>query len=115
MSLRIPPRLTPIGASEAGKIAGTMVITYDSIDQAFTALQNGELDAVAADNTLELNFIARSGGKLKSAGEVFAGKDIAIAVCKKNSSLLGRINRGLAAVKKEGMIDTLVARWLQSE
>jgi ABC-type amino acid transport substrate-binding protein len=43
---------------------------------------------------------------------LFAGKDIAIAVCKKNSFLLGRINRGLAALKKEGIIDTLIAQWL---
>jgi polar amino acid transport system substrate-binding protein len=109
---KVGAQIGTAGASEVGKIAGTMLITYDSIDQAFTALENGELDAVAADNTLALNFIGQSAGKLKSAGEVFAGKDIAIAVCKKDSSLLGRINRGLAAVKKEGMIDTLIGRWL---
>ncbi len=100
------------GASEAGKIAGVSLIAYDSITQAFAALENGELDAVAVDNTLALNFIGAGGGKLKAAGGVFAGRDIAIAVCKKNSSLLNKINNGLAAVEKEGLTDTLISRWL---
>jgi ABC-type amino acid transport substrate-binding protein len=100
------------GASEVGKIAGVSLIAYDSITQAFTALENGELDAIAVDNTLALNYIGASGGKLKPAGEVFAGRDIAIAVCREKASLLNKINRGLAAVEKEGLTDTLISRWL---
>jgi hypothetical protein len=31
--------------------------------------------------------IGASGGKIKPAGKMFAGRDIAIAVCRKNASL----------------------------
>jgi polar amino acid transport system substrate-binding protein len=100
------------GAIEIGKIKGVNLIAYDSITQAFTALENGELDAVAVDNTLALNYIGAGGGKFKAAGDVFAGRDIAIAVCKKNASLLNKVNRGLAAVAAEGLPDILISRWL---
>jgi polar amino acid transport system substrate-binding protein len=109
---KVGAQIGTAGASEVGKIAGAMLITYDSIDLAFTALENGELDAVAADNTLTLTFIGQSAGKLKAAGEVFAGKDIAVAVCKKNPSLLGRINRGLAAVTADGELNKLINLWI---
>jgi ABC-type amino acid transport substrate-binding protein len=100
------------GATKAGKSAGVKLIAHNSFTQAFTALENGELDAVAVYNTLALNFIGAGGGKLKPAGEVFAGKDIAIAVCNEKVSLPGKINLGLAAVEKEGLTDTLISRWL---
>jgi ABC-type amino acid transport substrate-binding protein len=83
------------GANEAGKIAGVSLIAYDSITQAFAALENGELNAVAVDNTLALNFIGAGGGKLKAAGEVFDGRDIAIAECKNRQFFLEEINYDL--------------------
>jgi polar amino acid transport system substrate-binding protein len=109
---KVGAQIGTAGASEVGKIAGAMLITYDSIDLAFTALENGELDAVASDNTLALTFIGQSAGKLKAAGEVFAGKDIAVAVCKKNPDLLKKINSGLAAVTANGELNKLINQWI---
>ncbi len=100
------------GALEAGKIPGASLIAYDSIDLAFTALENGEVDAMIADNTLALDFIRRSAGRLKTAGELLSARDIAVAVCKTNPGLLEKIDRGLASVKADGGLDQLIDRWI---
>jgi hypothetical protein len=63
------------------------------------------------DNTLALNFIGASGGKLKLVGDVFAGKDLAIAVCKNIPSLPGRTNRDLAAVTAYGELEKTINLW----
>jgi hypothetical protein len=45
--------------------------------------------------TLALIFIGAGGGKLKAAGEVFDGRDIAIAECKNRQFFLEEINYDL--------------------
>jgi polar amino acid transport system substrate-binding protein len=109
---KVGAQIGTAGANEMGKISGAMLITYDSVDQAYTALENGELDAVVSDNTLALNFIGHSQGKLKAAGGVFAGKDIAVAVCKNKPDLLKRINNGLASMTANGELNKLINQWI---
>lgn len=109
---KVGAQIGTAGAGEVGKLEGVQLIAYDGVSQAVEALEKGELDAVAVDNTLALNLILNSGGAIKSAGPVFAGRDVGIAVCKKDKSLLDRINKGLAAVEDDGLIDTLISKWL---
>jgi hypothetical protein len=47
-------------------------------------VEKGELNAVALDNTLAPTLILYSGGKLKTAGDVFAAPSVVITACKKN-------------------------------
>jgi polar amino acid transport system substrate-binding protein len=100
------------GAIEAEKIEGVEFKAYDSIDLAFQDLMNGQVDAVIADNPLALGFIGKNSDRLKTAGDVFTAEDYGIAVCNQNQELLEKINRGLAAVKEEGLIDELTEKWI---
>jgi len=107
-------QIATTGADEAKKIQGASVKTYDDVDQAIKDLLNGQLDAVIADNPLALGYVAKNPDLLKTAGPVFTNESYGIAVCKKNSNLLAKINKGLAAVKSEGLIDQLTQKWLTS-
>lgn len=87
---------------------------YDDIALAFQDLINGQLDAVIADNPLALGYVGQNADKLKTVGEVFTDEYYGIAVCKTNTDLLAKINKGLAAVKADGLIEELTQKWLVS-
>ena len=100
------------GAIEAEKIKGAEYKAYDTIDLAFLDVMNGQLDAVIADNPLAVGFVGKNPDKLKMVGEVFTDENYGIAVCNKQPDLLEKMNKGLAAVKSEGVIEQLVQKWL---
>ena len=100
------------GAREAKKIANAKYIAYDTLDQAFLALINGEIDAVISDNLSAISSVGESPTKIKIVGPVFTNENYGVAVCNKQPDLLDAINRGLAAVKSDGEIDQLVKKWL---
>jgi polar amino acid transport system substrate-binding protein len=100
------------GAIEAEKIQGAEYKAYDTIDLAFLDVMSGQLDAVIADNPLALGFIGQNPEKIKAVGPVFTDENYGIAACNKKPELLDKINKGLAAVKADGVIDQLVQKWL---
>lgn len=102
------------GAIEVENISGATLKTYDDVGLAFLDLMNGQIDAVVADNPLALGYIGKNPDKLKTAGPVFTNEDYGIAVCKTNTELVAKINKGLAAVKADGLIDELTKKWLAS-
>ena len=93
---------------------GAVLKNYDDIGLAFQDLMNGQIDAVIADNPLALGYIGQNPDKLKTAGQVFTDEFYGIAVCKTNTELLAKINKGLAAVKQEGLIEQLTTKWISS-
>jgi ABC-type amino acid transport substrate-binding protein len=100
------------GALEAENIPGANLTTYDDIGLAFQDLMNGQVDAVIADDGLARGYISKNNTKIKAAGEPFTNEAYGIAVCNKNTDLLGKINKGLAAVKADGLIEQLTQKWL---
>ncbi len=100
------------GAIEVGQMEGVTLKTYDDIGLAFQDLMNGQVDAVIADDGLARGYIAKNNTKIKAAGEPFTNEAYGIAVCNKNTDLLGKINKGLAAVKADGLIEQLTQKWL---
>lgn len=105
-------QLGTTGDIEGQKIAGATLKTYDDIGLAFQDLMNGQIDAVIADNPLAMGYVLQNPDKLKTVGAVFTDESYGIAVCKTNTELLEKINKGLAAVEAEGLIDELAAKWL---
>jgi len=103
------------GSFEVEKIEGATLKTYDDIGLAYQDLINGQIDAVVADNPLVLGYVGKNPDKLKTVGEVFTEENYGIAVCKTKADLLEKINSGLKAVKKEGLIEELVEKWLSSQ
>jgi polar amino acid transport system substrate-binding protein len=105
-------QLGTTGAIETEKMSGVNLKTYDDIGLAFQDLINNQIDAVVADNPLALGYVGKNPDKLKAVGNVFTDEYYGIAVCKDKTDLLAKINAGLAAVKAEGVIDKLVAKWI---
>jgi polar amino acid transport system substrate-binding protein len=97
-----------------GKDLGADMKSYDDIGLAFQDLMNGQIDAVIADNPLALGYIAKNADKLKTAGDVFTDENYGIAVCKDKPELVEQLNKGLKTVQEEGLIEELVAKWLQN-
>lgn len=96
-------------------IAGATLKTYDSIDLAFLALKNGQIDAVVADEPLALGFVEKFSDSLKIVGERFTDEQYAIAICKTNTDLQAKINEGLAAIKADGTFTELLEKYTLSE
>ncbi len=102
------------GAIEVGNMQGVTLKTYDDVGLAFQDLMNGQIDAVIADNPLALGYVGQNPDQLKTVGEVFTDENYGIAVCKTNTELVEKINKGLAAVKAEGLLDQLTEKWIEA-
>ena len=75
---------------------------------------NGNLDACVCDSLIASDYVLANENyknRLKVAGEPFTEEDIAIAVKKGNSELLGLVNKGLEMMKADGSYDALKAKW----
>jgi polar amino acid transport system substrate-binding protein len=99
------------GAIEVGNIAGAKLTTFDTVDLAYLALQNGQIDAVVADSPTAAGFVAQNADKLKMVGSVFTDENYGIAVCKTKPELQAKINEGLAAIKANGTFDALLTKY----
>jgi polar amino acid transport system substrate-binding protein len=99
------------GAIEAEKISGASLKTYDDIGLAFQDLMNGQIAAVVCDNPVALLYANNYPDKLKTVGDVFTDEQYGISVAKGKTELLAKINAGLKAIKSEGKIDQIAAKW----
>ena len=107
-------RSEPLERSKLGICSGVTFKTYDDVGLAFQDLMNGQIDAVIADNPLALGYVGQNSDQLKTVGEVFTDENYGIAVCKTNTELFEKMNKGLAAVKAEGLIDQLTEKWIET-
>jgi polar amino acid transport system substrate-binding protein len=106
-------QLGTTGAMEVEKLSGVTLKTYDDIGLAFQDLMNGQINAVVCDNPVALGYVGKNPGTLKIVGEAFTDENYGIAVAKGKTDLLAKINAGIAAIIKEGLIETLSAKWLE--
>lgn len=111
---RVGAQISTTGAELVADTEGAELVNYNTIGLAFQALMNGDIDAVVADNVMALGYVAKNSDKLKAVGEPLTGESIGIALCKDKTDLLEKINSGLAAVKAEGLIDTLNEKWVET-
>jgi polar amino acid transport system substrate-binding protein len=100
------------GAIEIENHGGITLRPYDTVDLAYLDLINGQIDAVVADYPTAVEFVNSFDGSLKTTGDVFTDEFYGIAVCKNNTELVEKLNRGLAAVQEEGVIEELEQKWL---
>lgn len=100
------------GIIEAGKVPGAKVKTYDEVGLAFQDLINGQLDSVIADNPVAALYVNKNKDKIMTVGSVFTDENFGIAICKKNTSLVPKVNAALKALKEEGFIDRLSRKWI---
>lgn len=87
---------------------------YDEIGLAIEDLLNKNVEAAVCDSLIASDFVLANPnykGKLMVVGETFTQEDIAIAVQKGNTKLLGLINKGLEIAMEDGSFDALKAKW----
>lgn len=83
---------------------------FKNIDQAFQTLESGGADAVLFDNPVNATFKAKH-NDVKIVGGLLTGEYYGIAVSKKKSSLVKKMNDGLAKIKKDGTYKKLFKQY----
>jgi len=96
---------------QQGKITGE-VRTFDTITEAFSALENGQIDAVINDFPVSAYFAkTRGGGSLEVVQTIPTGEQYGIAF-PENSDLVEPTNKALEEIKKDGTYAEIYEKWL---
>jgi polar amino acid transport system substrate-binding protein len=88
-------------------------ITFKQIEQAYSALDNGQIDAVVYDAPILLYYAAREGkGKSQVVGNIFRKESYGIAVTP-NSPLRKQINKALLTIQEQGTYQQIYDKWFK--
>lgn len=90
---------------------GSTIERYNKGADAVLALTQGKIDCVIIDNEPAKAFVAANEG-LKILDEPFAEEQYAICVAKENDELKDNINKALAELKKEGVVDQIINNFI---
>jgi ABC-type amino acid transport substrate-binding protein len=93
-----------------GKITGE-VRTFDTITDAFAALENGQIDAVINDLPVSLDKANQSDGALEVVQNIPTGEQYGIAF-PTDSELVGPVNKALAEIKEDGTYAKIYEEWI---
>ena len=90
--------------------ANNTVVAFNTADQAMADLAAGNLDVILADGAYLEPIVAVGGAEF--VGEpMLIGGGIAPALRKDEGELKGKFNAALTALKDDGTVDTLIAKW----
>jgi ABC-type amino acid transport substrate-binding protein len=95
---------------QQGKIKGE-IRTFDTITEAFSALENGQIEAVINDLPTSLDKASKSKGRLKVVQNIPTGEQYGIAF-PKDSDLVEPVNKALEEIKKDGTYAKIYEKWL---
>lgn len=99
----------------ASEIQGIKIRSYANISDAYDDLKNKNVDAVVFEEHSIQDYLQNSAdGKAKKVGEVF-NKDSYAIVAKKRNMYMGRINKAILAVSKDGTYEALYTKWFGSK
>ena len=109
-----------VQAGTTGDIYCTDEFGQDNVKQfangalAVAALQNGQVDCVVIDNEPAKSFVAANDG-LKILDTEYAVEDYAAAISKENTELTAKVNEAMEALKADGTIDGILAKYIKAE
>jgi polar amino acid transport system substrate-binding protein len=93
------------------KGAQSLVTEYQKVDEALTALETGQLDAVVFDAPVLLYYASHGGrGKVRPVGPIFKRENYGI-VFPRGSALRKRVNAELLTMREDGSYDALYNKW----
>ena len=95
---------------EQGKISGE-VRTFDTIEDAFAALNNGQIDAIINDLPVSQDEVNGSDGSLEIPQVIPTGEQYGISF-PKDSDLVGPVNKALAEIKEDGTYAKIYKKWI---
>lgn len=111
-SLTVATQVGTTNYNKAVEIVGAeRVKPYDTFDLAVLALKSGDADAVILDSQPACDYVKSNPGELKVLSEELKGDDLAF-VFKQGSDLIDPINKAIAAMKADGTMDALYAKWM---
>lgn len=99
--------------AESGEITGD-VRTFDTIEDAFAALENQQVDAIINDLPVSQDKANKSDGNLKIVQTIPTGEQYGIAF-PTDSELVGPVNDALAEVKDDGTYAKIYEKWIGRE
>jgi len=92
--------------------ANNTIVSFGTADQAMADLGAGNLDTILADGAYLEPVVAASGGAFEFVGEdVMIGGGVGGGVRKDEADLKGKFDDALTALKKDGTVDELIAKW----
>ncbi len=98
---------------DKGTIGGD-VRTYKTVEDAFSALENGQIDAVINDLPVSQDKVSTSKGNLKIVETIPTGEQYGIAF-PKDSELVGPVNKALKEIKNDGTYAKIYKKWIGRE
>ena len=108
-------QLGTMGADKAEELQseGTVgeVRTFDTIEDAFAALRNDQVDAVINDLPVAQDRAEQSDGRLKVVETIPTGEQYGIAF-PKDSELVDPVNEALAEIKEDGTYTKIYKKWI---
>ena len=94
-----------------GDEAGTVIERYNKGNDAIMALKQGKIDCVIIDSMPAQKFVEKN-DDLMILEEDFALEEYAVAVSKDRPELTEAINKALAELKEEGILDQINANYI---
>jgi ABC-type amino acid transport substrate-binding protein len=95
---------------EQGKIQGE-IRTFDTIEDAFAAINNGQIDAIINDLPVSQDEVNSSDGALEIVQVIPTGEQYGIAF-PENSDLVEPVNKALAEIKEDGTYEEIYKKWI---
>ncbi len=88
---------------------------FPNNDAMFMELMSGGADAVVFDSPVISDFVRKAGqGKVKIVGPIYQGQSYGIGF-PKGSELVEKVNKALAALRKDGTYTALYMKWFGTE
>ena len=90
------------------------VVSFGTADQAMADLAAGNLDTIIADGAYLEPVVAASSGSIEFVGEdVMIGNGVGAGIRKDDAELKASIDDALTALKQDGTVDELIAKWFE--
>ncbi|HWV21398.1 MAG TPA: transporter substrate-binding domain-containing protein [Devosia sp.] len=92
--------------------ADNTVVTFATADQAMADLAAGNLDTILADGAYLEPVVTASGGAIEFIGdEILIGEGVGGGLRKDDPELKAKLDETLTALKADGTVDALIAKW----
>lgn len=102
------------GADFAKKVKGATVKLYDEIDDAFTAVATGRVDAVINDFAISA-YATTSRPDLAVVAELTTNESYGLMFSKENAALRDAFNRGLTEIRADGKYAEIYRKWFNTD
>lgn len=100
--------------AEANLSADNTVVSFGTADQAMADLAAGNLDTILGDGAYLEPVVTAAGGAVEFVGDdVMIGDGYAAGIRKNEAELKTKFNDALTALKADGTLDSLIAKWFE--